>query len=165
MTQTLSKQPQSTRRPVRGDARASSRTDRPRLRGKRETQRKQLSRRRLARYLDCNGHRREVIARRGFAGSVLVVDRDADTLGDRRLVAHLGADEPAENAAVVCRLYLDAAKASGHRCRSLTEEDLQTEPLAEEYTPKWTSLQRDCRHQLLDRDGERSGRVRSPRAL
>jgi hypothetical protein len=84
---------------------------------------------------------------------VLVVDRDADTLGDRRLVAHLGADEPPENAAVVCRLYLDAAKASSHRCRSLREEDLQTEPLAEEYMPRWTSLQRDCRHQLLDRDG------------
>jgi hypothetical protein len=94
-----------------------------------------------------------VIARRGFAGSVLVVDRDADTLGDRRLVAHLGADEPPENAAVVCRLYLDDAEAGGHRCRSLREEDLRTAPLVEEDTPEWTSLQRDCRHDLLDRDG------------
>jgi len=152
MTPTLSNQPKSTRRTVRSDARASSRTDRPRLRRKRETQRKQGSRRRLARYLDWNGHRREVIARRGFAGSVLVVDRDAVTLGDRRLVAHLGADEPPENAAVVCRLYLDDAKRSGHRCRSLTEEDLRTVALAEEDTPEWTSLQRDSRRQLLDRE-------------
>jgi hypothetical protein len=153
MTQTFSNLPQSTRRTVRGDARASSRTDRPRLRGQRETQRKKGSRRRLARYLDWNGHRREVIARRGFAGSVLVVDRDADTLGDRRLVAHLGADEPLENAAVVCRLYLDDSKASNRRCRPLREEDLQTAPLEEEDMPEWTSLQRDCRHHLLDRDG------------
>jgi hypothetical protein len=153
MTPTLSNQPNSTRRTVRGDARASSRTDRPRLRGKRETQRKQGSRCRLARYLDRNGHRREVIARHGFAGSVLVVDRDADTLGDRRLVAHIGADEPPENAALVCRLYLDEASASGHRCRSLREEDLQTAPLDEEDTPEWTSLQRGCSHHLLDRDG------------
>jgi hypothetical protein len=153
MTPTLSNQQKNTRRTVRGDARASSRTDRPRLRGKRETQRKQGSRRTLARYLDWNGHRREVIARRGFAGSLLVVDRDADTLGDRRLVAHLGADEPPENAAVVCRVYLDDAKASGHRGRSLREEDLQTAPLDEEDTPEWTSLQRGCRHHLLDRDG------------
>jgi hypothetical protein len=152
MTQTLSNEPQSTRRTVRGDARASSRTDRPRLRGKRDTQRNQRSRRRLARYLDWNGHRREVITRRGFAGSVLVVDRDADTLGDRRLVAHLGADEPPENAAVVCRLYLHEAKASGHRCRSLREDDLQTAPFAEQDTPEWNSLQRECREQLVDRD-------------
>jgi hypothetical protein len=153
MTQTLSNQPQSSRRSVRRNARVSSRTDRPRLRGQREAPRKQGTRRRLARYLDWDGHRREVIVRSGFAGSVLVVDRDADTLGDGRLVAHLGADEPPENTAVVCRLYLDDAKASGHRCRSLREDDLRTAPLAEEDTPEWTSLQRDRHHDLLDRDG------------
>jgi len=153
MTQTFSNQPQRTRRTVRGDARASSRSDRPRLRGKREPKRKQGSRRTLARYLDGNGHRREVVARRGFAGSVLVVDRDAETLGDRRLVAHLGTDEPPENAAVVCRLYLDGAKASGRHCRSLRGEDLRTAPLAQEDTPEWTSYQRDRRGELLDRDG------------
>jgi hypothetical protein len=154
MTQSLSNQPQSSRRTVRGDARAPSRTDRPRLRRGRESERKKGSRRRrLARYLDWNGVRREVIARRGIAGSVLVVDRDAETLGDRRLVAHLGADEPPENAALVCRLYLDDSNASGHRCRSLREEDLQTEPLEEQHTSEWTSLQRDCRHHLLARDG------------
>ncbi len=41
------------------------------------------------------------------AGSVLVLDRDATTLGDRRLLAHLAPDEPPENAALVCRLYLE----------------------------------------------------------
>src|ERR1700730_1587022 len=154
MTQTLSHQPQSSRRTLRGDARAPSRTDRPRLRGGRETERKKGSRRhRLAGYLDWNGDRREVIARHGVAGSVLVIDRDADTLGDRRLVAHLVADEPPENAALGCRLYLDDSKASGHRCRLLREEDLQAEPLEEEATPEWTSLQRDCCHHLLDRHG------------
>jgi hypothetical protein len=154
MPQTLSNQPQSSRRTVRGDARAPSRTDRPRLRGGRETEHnKRWRRRRLARYLDWNGHRREVIARRGVAGSVLVVDRDAETLGDRRLVAHLAADEPPENAVLVCRLYLDDSKANGHRCRSLREEDLQSEPLDEEDTSEWTSLQRDCCHHLLDSAG------------
>jgi hypothetical protein len=152
MTPTLSKQPQRTRRSTRREI-GASRTDGPRLRGG-ESQRKQATYRRLARYLDPSGHRRELIARRGFAGSMLVVDRDADTLGDRRLVAHLDADEPAENAAVVCRLYLDDAKASGYRCRLLKEEDLQLAPLVEEETPsEWTVRQRDCRHELLDRDG------------
>src|SRR5262249_53548085 len=56
----------------------------------------------LARYLDWRGSAREVVAERGCAGSVLVVDRDASG-ADVRLVAHLGADEPPENAALVCR--------------------------------------------------------------
>jgi hypothetical protein len=153
MTTTLSNQPQRTRRVARGHARASSSAERPRVRAEREKQGKQAKQRRLARYLDRNKRRRELIARRGLAGSVLVVDRDAETLGDRRLVAHLGADEPPENAAVVCRLYLDDATSSGHRCRSLNKEDLQAAPLIEEDTPEWTSLQRDCRQHLLDRDG------------
>jgi hypothetical protein len=153
MTTTLSNQPRRTRRAARGHARASSPAERPRLRAKRQSQGKQAKQRRLARYLDWNNRRREVIARRGFGGSVLVVDRDADTLGDRRLVAHLGADEPPGNAAVVCRLYLDDAKSSRHRCRSLKKEDLQAAPLVEEDTPEWSSLQRGCRHHLVDRDG------------
>jgi hypothetical protein len=154
MTPTLSNQPQRSHRSVRRDVRASSRTDRPRLQRKREPQPKQGTRRRLARYVDWSGHHREVIARHGFAGSVLVVDRDAETLGDPRLVAHLAADEPPENAAVVCRLYLADAQASGYRCRALDEEDLQTTPLVvEEITPEWTALQRGRRDQLLDREG------------
>lgn len=153
MTPTLSNQQQRTRRPVRRDLPGRSRTDRPRLRGS-ETKRKQPALRPLGHYLDATDRRREVIARRGFAGSVLVVDRDADTLGDRRLVAHLSADEPLENAAIVCRLYLDDARSSGCRCRALRDEDLETAPLAEtQETPGWGSLERDWAEGLRDRDG------------
>jgi hypothetical protein len=59
---------------------------------------------------------------------VLVLDRDAATLCDRRLVAHLAPDEPAENAALVCRLYLDDP--NGRWCRPVRPEDLQIDPLA-----------------------------------
>jgi hypothetical protein len=63
---------------------------------------------------------------------VLVVDRDAITLGDRRLVAHLAADEPAENAALVCSRYLQEARAGRGRCRRLTPEDTRTAPFADD---------------------------------
>src|SRR4051794_28583548 len=55
---------------------------------------------------DRDGRRREIVARPGAYASVLVIDEDAATLGDRRLVAHLPRDEPAANALVVCELYL-----------------------------------------------------------
>jgi len=83
----------------------------------------------LARYTDAEGRPREVLALPGHAGSVLVVDRDATTLGDRRLLAHLAADEPAENAELVCRDYLRDPAA--HRCRAVTAEDLRTAPFSE----------------------------------
>ncbi len=83
----------------------------------------------LARYTDAEGRLREVLARPGHAGSVLVVDRDAATLGDRRLVAHLAADEPVENAGVVCRDYLRDPR--GRRCRPVTPEDLLAAPFSE----------------------------------
>ncbi len=84
----------------------------------------------LGRYADSEGHAREVVALPGASGSVLVVDRDASTLGDLRLVAHLASDEPAENAALVCSGYL---KDSRGRCsRRVTPEDLETAPFAEE---------------------------------
>lgn len=78
----------------------------------------------LGRYVDRHGRPREIVARLGHAGSVLVLDRDAHTLGDRRLVAHLGADEPRENAALICHHYLHDPR--GRRCRALTDEDLRT---------------------------------------
>ncbi len=83
----------------------------------------------LARYTDAEGRLREILARPGHAGSVLVVDRDAATLGDRRLVAHLAADEPVENAGVVCRDYLRDPR--GRRCRPVTGEDLLVAPFSE----------------------------------
>jgi hypothetical protein len=82
----------------------------------------------LGGYLDADGCAREVLALPGNGGSVLVLDRDATTLCDRRLLAHLAADEPAENAALVCRHYLrDASRRS---CRRVRPDDLRTIPFA-----------------------------------
>jgi hypothetical protein len=63
---------------------------------------------------------------------VLVVDRDATTLDDRRLVAHLGADEPPENAALVCRSYLQDLRGPRYRCRPVTPEDSKTLPFPDD---------------------------------
>lgn len=84
----------------------------------------------LGRYTNATGRAREVVAGRRGDGCVLVIDRDAFTLGDRRLVAHLAIDEPAENAALVCAHYLRDA----HRgcCRRVTAEDLTGNPLPNE---------------------------------
>jgi hypothetical protein len=76
------------------------------------------------RYADSQGRMRELLVQDGAQGSLLIVDRDAATLCDRRLVAHLGAEEPPENAALVCRLYLAAPR----RCRPLTDDDLMAVP-------------------------------------
>jgi hypothetical protein len=84
----------------------------------------------LGRYIDLYGHPREVVALPGACGSVLVVDREAATLGDRRLVAHLDADEPVTNAALVCERYLEEDSGERRRCRRITPEDLETSPAA-----------------------------------
>jgi hypothetical protein len=57
---------------------------------------------------------------------VLVIDRDAITLADRRLVAHIAPDEPASNVSLICRLYL--ADGAGRRCRPVLREDLERLP-------------------------------------
>ncbi len=82
----------------------------------------------LGRYADSVGRAREVVALPGALGSLLVVDRDASTLGDRRLVAHIASDEPAQNAALVCSLYLQGSEGRFARC--VTPEDLQKVPFA-----------------------------------
>jgi hypothetical protein len=79
---------------------------------------------RLGGYLSDSGERREVVCVPSAGGSTLVVDRRAGTLGDARLVERLGADEPRENARVLCRLYL--ADQTRGRCRALSAEDLET---------------------------------------
>ena len=84
----------------------------------------------LARYSDSHGRLREVLTKPGSGGSVLVIDRDATTHGDRRLVAHLAADEPRINAAVACSDYLSQNR--NRRCRRLTPEDLHVAPFAQE---------------------------------
>jgi len=84
----------------------------------------------LARYTDDLGRAREVVAQRGSAGSVLLLDRELGSRGDRRLVAHLAADEPQANARLECERYLEDAGRG--RCRLLTAADLRTAPFAEE---------------------------------
>jgi hypothetical protein len=53
-----------------------------------------------------------------------VIDRLARTFSDERLLAHLSADEPIENAHIVSALYL--ADERRPRCRRLSSEDLKT---------------------------------------
>lgn len=86
----------------------------------------------LGRYVDDRGCLREVISQAGLAGTVLVIDRDACTRGDGRLLAHLAADEPVENAALICRLYLQDTRGEGKRCRALSEDDLCAPPASAE---------------------------------
>jgi hypothetical protein len=80
----------------------------------------------LGRYTDPVGCPREVVTWPGHAGTVLVIDRDAATHEDRRLLAHLAADEPPENARLVCHHYLRDPRTP--RCRALTREDLSALP-------------------------------------
>ncbi len=79
--------------------------------------------RRLASYTE-SGQLREVVSRQGAGGTILVLDRDAGTAGDARLLAHLSADEPIENAELVCSHYLLDHRHRGRRCRAITFEDL-----------------------------------------
>ncbi len=85
----------------------------------------------LGGYSDRHGDAREVIALPGAADSTLVVDRNLVTHGDARLVAHLAGDEPAENAALTCRHYLEDAMSDSGRCRLLTDEDRRIAPFAD----------------------------------
>jgi hypothetical protein len=75
---------------------------------------------------DRDGSRREIVARPAAYGSVLVIDEDAATLSDRRLVAHLPCDEPPANALVVCELYL--ADPTGRRARAVVPGDWHRAP-------------------------------------
>ena len=92
----------------------------------------ELSFKRLGEYRDRGGRVRELAACDGAEGSVLVVDRDALTLSDGRLVAHLAEDEPAGNAELVCKRYVEDLTGSTYRARPLTPDDLIALPLAAE---------------------------------
>lgn len=138
MTQTISSSPSLTSRsPSRSHADASARSRRgrpPRGGDGASAQRTAVSARSgrdpLGRYIDAAGRAREVIAGLRGDGCVLVVDRDALTLGDRRLVALLAVEEPMENAALVCTHYLRDARRG--RCRRVTAEDLIGKPVLAE---------------------------------
>jgi len=80
------------------------------------------------------GPTRELIARGGAAGSTLLIDREASTGADERLIAHLPADEPPANAALICSLYAEAAP-ERRRCREVTERDALAIPLQEASPP------------------------------
>jgi hypothetical protein len=108
-------------------------TDRARTRRKRAVNQTPCL---LDRYTDGQGRSREVLTRQGAGGSVLVVDRDSATRGDRRLVAHLAADEPVENAALVCSHYLEDARGAHGRCRRVSAQDTRLTPFADEQEPE-----------------------------
>lgn len=63
---------------------------------------------------------------------MLVLDRDARTRGDRRLVAHIAPDEPVGNADLASRCFLEQARRGRCRCRSLTKEDLLVVPFCDD---------------------------------
>jgi hypothetical protein len=88
----------------------------------------------LARYSDGIGRDREIVARKGRGGSLLVIDRDRAANEDRVLVAHLAPDEPAENAAIACRCYLAQACGGRYQCRQVTAEDFRAIPFV---VPLW----------------------------
>jgi hypothetical protein len=80
----------------------------------------------LAHYTNPKGSRREIITLAGARSSTLLIDRDARTQGDDRVIAHLSADEPPENAAIVCGLYL--REQPQRRCRLLRPQDSEIDP-------------------------------------
>lgn len=87
----------------------------------------------LGRYTDPRGHQRELVCAPGARGSTLVIDRLAGTVADERLVAHLAADEPEENARIVADVYL--ADKDGRHCRRLIPDDLVTGPFETQTIP------------------------------
>jgi hypothetical protein len=89
-------------------------------------------RRTLGSYRDWSDRPREIVALPGAGESVLVLDRDAITLGDRRLLAHLAADEPPENAVLVSRCFMRQARRARCSCRLLSDADLRAIPFADE---------------------------------
>jgi hypothetical protein len=83
----------------------------------------------LGKYIDRDGERREVVSYHGADRSTLVIDQQPGTRADQRLVAHLAADEPIENARTVACVYL--ADDRHPRCRHLTRDDIEVAPATE----------------------------------
>lgn len=125
-----------------------------RLRDHRRRGRAARTRPPLARYTDFEGRAREIVTRAGVRGSVLVVDRDALTLADRRLLAHLAPDEPPANAALVSALYLDQLRRHPVRARRLTAEDLRAAPWREAEEPDAQALAQALAGSTVDPSGD-----------
>jgi hypothetical protein len=149
MTPTLSPT-QTARGATRRRTGPSTRARRERSRGAAASR---AATRTLGTYIDRDGRSRELIARPGAAGSLLVVDRDSMARDDCRLVAHLGADEPYENAAVVCRSYLERAPREAIRCRPLSAEDTLRAPFAEGPEDEVLDCAEQCSRRELAADG------------
>jgi hypothetical protein len=107
----------------------------------------------LGGYSDRHGHAREVIAQAGAAGSTLVIDRDSASHGDARLVAHLGADEPSGNAALICDSYLRDAADGANRCRRLTAADARVVPFPDQTEAGLAAPAASAELQPVDRRG------------
>lgn len=153
MTSTLSPPPFATCRSTHGETGVSTRADQARTR-RRQQRLIDGEGRVLAGYTDASDCPRQVVAQRGSAASLLIVDRRLADRGDRRLVAHLAADEPEQNATLECERYLRDARCGRGRCRALTAEDFRAVPFAEEAEarPSPASIGED---ELLDEHGHR----------
>jgi hypothetical protein len=82
----------------------------------------------LGRYVGPGCRNREIVSVPAAGGSTLVIDRDALTCLDERLVAHLPSDEPAVNKRLICAMYL--ADEEGRFCGRVTAQDRETTPPA-----------------------------------
>lgn len=79
----------------------------------------------LTRYRDRRSRRlREVISIDHADATMVLIDRDAYSGGDCRLLAHLGPEEPPRNAALVCADYLQRLGREPLACRRLRTSDL-----------------------------------------
>ena len=118
--------------PARSQARRASRKELERRASSTICRRRGAARdrRTLGRYVDLDGQAREVVARAGAGGSVLVLDQCARGLGEPRLLAHVASDEPSGNPAVVCRSFLAQVRHERCRCRALALEDLSAIPFS-----------------------------------
>jgi hypothetical protein len=71
---------------------------------------------------------REIVSVPAAGGSTLVIDRDAITHLDERLVAHLASDEPPVNTGLICAMYL--VDEEGRYCGRVTAQDRERIPPA-----------------------------------
>lgn len=110
-------------------------------------------RRPLARYLNAAGASREVVVRPGAQASVLVIDRDSETHCDELLIAHLAADEPLENAGLICRHYLDDARRGERMCRAVIAADFNVSPTAAAPVELGSETEREASVGSIDREG------------
>lgn len=85
----------------------------------------------IRRYQDASGHQHELITRAACGGSILLVDRDLSNVQDERLVAHIAADEPPGNVALMCQRYLEVDDCE-RRCRAVRPDDALRVPCERE---------------------------------